>query len=175
MKKLFLLAAAPLLMLATGCTARTYSVVKDRVDQNLYEGNRGCIMGNCPQTETPRKMTRTTHVLEIELGEKTKVTPAPATETASFSESTYVPGTSTPSEEIKSTQVETAMESYTVKKGDTLQKISRKFYGTTKKWHTIYQANTDTLKSPDKLRPGMTINIPVYGQGKSTEPTENLK
>ena len=173
MKKLLLLAAVPLLMLATGCAARTYSVVKDRVDQNLYEGNRGCLAGNCPQTETPRRMTRTTHVLEVELGKKAKTKPAPAVESA---QSTYIPETYTSTiEEVRSASLETAMESYQVQKGDTLQKISQKFFGTTKKWHKIYKANEGILKSPDKLRPGMTINIPVGGQNKVTQPGENLK
>src|SRR5512139_2133187 len=31
-------------------------------------------------------------------------------------------------------------QNYTVKKGDTLQEISQKFYGTTKKWRKIYEA-----------------------------------
>jgi nucleoid-associated protein YgaU len=67
------------------------------------------------------------------------------------------------------------MEKYKVQKGDTLQKISQKFYGTTKKWQKIYEANKDTLKGPDKLYPGRTINIPVDSAGKLKEPSENLK
>jgi nucleoid-associated protein YgaU len=52
--------------------------------------------------------------------------------------------------------------SYTVKKGDTLQKISEKYYGTTKKWQKIMQANRKTLKDdPKKLRPGMKLVIPA--------------
>ena len=50
---------------------------------------------------------------------------------------------------------------YVVRKGDTLQKISKKFYGTTKKWRRIYKANRKTLsKGPDKLQPGMKLVIP---------------
>jgi nucleoid-associated protein YgaU len=50
--------------------------------------------------------------------------------------------------------------SYTVKKGDTLQKISQKFYGTTKKWRQIYEANRKVLKDPDKLTVGTKLTIP---------------
>ncbi|PIQ88790.1 MAG: hypothetical protein COV72_06520 [Candidatus Omnitrophica bacterium CG11_big_fil_rev_8_21_14_0_20_42_13] len=53
-----------------------------------------------------------------------------------------------------------SFKEYTVEKNDTLQKISQKFYGTTKKWKKIYDANTDTLKSPDKVYPGQKLNIP---------------
>ncbi len=51
-------------------------------------------------------------------------------------------------------------EIYVVQKGDTLQKISDKVYGTTKKWKKIYEANEDTLKSPDLIRPGQKLVIP---------------
>lgn len=49
---------------------------------------------------------------------------------------------------------------YVVKKGDTLQKISDKMYGTTKKWKKIYEANKDVLKSPDMIKPGQKLVIP---------------
>jgi len=52
-------------------------------------------------------------------------------------------------------------EIYVIKKGDTLQKISSKFYGTTKKWKMLYQENTDVLKGPDKIYPGLKIRIPA--------------
>jgi len=50
---------------------------------------------------------------------------------------------------------------YVVRKGDTLQKISRKFYGTTRKWRRLYEANRDVLtQGPDKLQVGMRLVIP---------------
>lgn len=51
-------------------------------------------------------------------------------------------------------------EYYVVQKGDTLQKISEKFFGTTQKWKTIYEANKHILKSPDRIRPGQKLLIP---------------
>lgn len=50
---------------------------------------------------------------------------------------------------------------YTVKKGDTLQKISQKFYGTTRNWQRIFQANRKVLKdNPDRIAEGMKLVIP---------------
>jgi nucleoid-associated protein YgaU len=57
-------------------------------------------------------------------------------------------------------------------KGDTLQKISKKFYGKTNKWNRIYEANKDKLKSPNKIYPGQVIDIPVESLKKLQE---NLK
>lgn len=53
------------------------------------------------------------------------------------------------------------VKTYIVQRGDTLQKISDKMYGTTKKWKTIYEANKNILKSPDKIRSGQKLIIPV--------------
>ncbi len=49
---------------------------------------------------------------------------------------------------------------YVVEKGDTLQKISKKMYGTTRKWKRIYDANRDILKSPDMIKAGQELVIP---------------
>jgi len=51
-------------------------------------------------------------------------------------------------------------ENYVIQKNDTLQKISRKFYGTTKKWKMIYNTNKKVVKNPDILYPGTEIKIP---------------
>ena len=48
----------------------------------------------------------------------------------------------------------------TVEKGDSLTRISRKVYGRTALWETIYQANRDKLSSPDDLKVGMVLAIP---------------
>jgi len=49
---------------------------------------------------------------------------------------------------------------YVVQKGDTLQKISQKIFGTTQKWTSIYEANKHVLKSPDRIRPGQKLVMP---------------
>jgi LysM repeat protein len=54
----------------------------------------------------------------------------------------------------------TQNEYYIVQKGDTLQKISEKVFGTTQKWKSIYEANKNVLKSPDRIRAGQKLVIP---------------
>lgn len=50
---------------------------------------------------------------------------------------------------------------YTVKKNDTLQKISQKYYNTTTKWRRIYEANRRVIGSnPDSLKVGQKLVIP---------------
>lgn len=53
-----------------------------------------------------------------------------------------------------------APQSYTVVSGDTLSKISRKYYGTSGDWQKIAEANKATLPDPTKLKPGMVLSIP---------------
>ncbi len=53
-----------------------------------------------------------------------------------------------------------AARTYVVKKGDTLQKISEKFYKTTKHWRKICDANKKVIKDCDKLEPGTKLVIP---------------
>ncbi len=50
--------------------------------------------------------------------------------------------------------------SYTVQEGDTLSRISRRFYGTNGRWREIFEANRDLLNTPNDLRPGQTLTIP---------------
>ena len=49
---------------------------------------------------------------------------------------------------------------YKVQRGDSLPKISRKFYGTSRLWRKILQANREILSSPRHLRVGMVLFIP---------------
>ena len=52
------------------------------------------------------------------------------------------------------------MESYTVQAGDTLSKISQRFYGKASDDMRIYEANRDRLGDPDKIQPGQVLRIP---------------
>ncbi len=49
---------------------------------------------------------------------------------------------------------------YKVEKGDTLQKISYKFYGKYSLWPKIFEANKDRLENPDSLYVGQELRIP---------------
>lgn len=178
---LFGLLAASLIL--SGCTVRSYSLTKDRVDQDI-SGNRGYLKGQPPAgSEKERKSTRTTQIVEVELRSPLKFDRAkpkaqePAAHKMSV-ESTegnrgYI--TQSVSPEIAEPMA-ASFEKYTVQKNDTLQKISQKFYGTTKKWNKIYEANKDVLKGPNRVYPGQTLNIPVDNAASAMkEPKENLK
>ncbi len=49
---------------------------------------------------------------------------------------------------------------YTVKKGDSLSKIAKKFYGDPMKYKKLFEANQPPLKDPNKIYPGQQLRIP---------------
>lgn len=51
-------------------------------------------------------------------------------------------------------------QTYEVKSGDTLSKISKHFYGDTNEYMRIFYANRDQLNDPDKIQVGQKLNIP---------------
>lgn len=53
-----------------------------------------------------------------------------------------------------------AGQTYTVKGGDTLSKISRQFYGNANEYMRIFYANRDQLRDPDKIQVGQQLTIP---------------
>lgn len=54
----------------------------------------------------------------------------------------------------------TGGQTYVVRPGDTLGKISVRFYGTTRRYMDIYNANRDVLRSPSSIEVGQTLQIP---------------
>jgi nucleoid-associated protein YgaU len=152
-------------------------MTKDRVDQDLSEGNRGYLQGSGPSEERERSKTRDTQVLEVEFGPKAKAKKKTAAQPAVEEAAPVEEGnrgyiTETPAEPVETAP---ACEEYKIGKGDTLQKISQKFYGTTKKWTKIFEANKDKIKAPDKIRVGQTICVPTEGKIEMKETQENLK
>ena len=51
-------------------------------------------------------------------------------------------------------------QSYTVKSGDTLSKISQQFYGSANEYMRIFYANRDKLSDPDRIQAGQQLIIP---------------
>jgi nucleoid-associated protein YgaU len=49
---------------------------------------------------------------------------------------------------------------YTIKKGDTLSKIAKAYYGNAMKYPVIFEANREVIKNPDLIYPGQVIRIP---------------
>lgn len=172
-----------LVFVLSGCVVRSYPLTRERVDQDLAAGNRGYLQGQgSSEGAKERKTTRTTQVVEVELHSPIKFERIPKTKIAEKTEDKTVWGnrgyiTENPAPDIAEptplTVVSQAfIEKYTIQKGDTLEEISQKFYGTTKKWNKIFQANKDKLKAPNKIYPGQVIDVPV---APLKESKENLK
>lgn len=49
---------------------------------------------------------------------------------------------------------------HTVRAGESLSKISRKVYGSSKHWRLIFDANRDQIDNPDLIQIGQVLNIP---------------
>lgn len=167
----FLLSMIFISIVLVGCThVRTYTVEKERADQDLSSGNAGYLMGK-PQAsalDKDRRLTRKTYVAEVELGSA----PAPKKKQASREDVSEPVAVETVRETANQPVAEEpAMEqalvsktptavSYTVLNNDTLEKISQKVYGTSKKWKKIYEANSDRLKDPNRIYAGQVLKIP---------------
>jgi len=164
MQKLLFLAAVAFM---SGCMAvRTYTVDKPRIDTDV-QGNRGYLSGTPDQEPAESKFgeTRKVSVVEIEFGRSKsskKSTPSvKETPLYELGEEEDIESISLDQEDVMTDDESMAEpKNYVVQKNDTLQKISQKFYGTTRKWMKIYEYNKDVLKSPDKVYPGMKLKIP---------------
>jgi len=51
-------------------------------------------------------------------------------------------------------------ETYTIKSGDTLSRVSKQFYGDPNEYMRIFYANRDKLSDPDKIQVGQQLVIP---------------
>ncbi|HKG22078.1 MAG TPA: LysM peptidoglycan-binding domain-containing protein [Blastocatellia bacterium] len=51
-------------------------------------------------------------------------------------------------------------QTYTVKSGDTLSKLSKQFYGDSNEYMRIFYANRDKLHDPDRIQVGQQLIIP---------------
>ncbi len=49
---------------------------------------------------------------------------------------------------------------YVVQPGDTLSSISKRIYGSSRRWKDIFKANRDRLVSPESVRQGQTLRLP---------------
>ena len=64
-------------------------------------------------------------------------------------------------EKEKAESKKTGSHTYTVKEGDTLTSISRRFYKTSKRWREIRDANEKNIDDPENLKAGLTLTIPA--------------
>jgi nucleoid-associated protein YgaU len=150
------------LLLMGGCLTRTYVVEKPRVDLEV-KGNRGYLSGEAGEEAAANKFgeKRKISVLEVELGAHERKKPQQHVSQSEAMISHELEMTkAVDDKEIVTDNEGPEFQEYIVQKEDTLQKISQKFYGTTKKWKTLYEENKVVLKSADKVYPGMKLKIP---------------
>lgn len=161
---IFVLGCAAALSLSGCYTTRTYVVNKERVDQE--------IPGQA--SDTPVK---TRKVVVFEVIEKDKLHPALASDAAQVPEAAEVAAAPEHNFDLpesvpvpkKEAVASAAPQDYVVEKDDTLQKISKKVYGSYSKWTKIYEANRDVIKDPNFLKAGITLKIPALETPAATE------
>ena len=71
-----------------------------------------------------------------------------------------VSGVSAVDDRISVLVEEPVAEFYEVKKGDSLSKIAKRYYGDPMKYMVIFQANMPLLTDPNKIYPGQMLRIP---------------
>ena len=167
---------------------RHYVEVKDRTDQSMEEGNAGFLSGTPqPEDRSEIRKTRKTYVLEvskataketeeivIESDDAVMESDDAVMEESAYEEeglgydsqeSVAVEDTMVTSYEkedtVEDVKPEVSFVEYTVKKDDTMQKISKKFYDSYSQWPKIYEVNKDVISDPDRIKPGIVIRIPT--------------
>ena len=145
-----------------GTRVRTYVVDKERVDQDLTQGNLGYLTGapSPEELDRERKLTRQTYVAEIELPSRGAGRRILVEETSHEAEQQLIRAPEPEAAEAAPAAAKPTVTTYTVKDNDTLAKIALEVYGTSKRWKEIYEANTDQLKSPDRIYAGQVLVIP---------------
>ncbi|TIV49821.1 MAG: LysM peptidoglycan-binding domain-containing protein, partial [Mesorhizobium sp.] len=93
--------------------------------------------------------------------------PAPAAEApAKAAEATPSAGVA----ETVAPKLEHADGSVIIRRNDTLWRISRRVYGHGTRFSTIYLANQDQIRDPDRIWPGQVFKVP--GKSKEGEPAD---
>jgi nucleoid-associated protein YgaU len=72
--------------------------------------------------------------------------------------------TEKPSTPVIAKATRSAAQEYTVKAGDTLSKLSERFYNSPYKWERIYEANRESVKNPHYIYIGQKLMIPSDDQ-----------
>ena len=194
--KLFaLVSTLSLVTLLSGCVSiKAHIVDRPRVDQELPAGaeeqypnrekTRQVIVIDVDKKNAP-EAGAAVGTPELKTSGKTtegqsQVVTAPKATTVVHDDNFTFPKMDTKTLNQGATTAQGALEQYTVQKDDTLQKISKKLYGSYSKWTVIYDANRDVIKDPNFLKPGKILKIPVLAnaapvQVKTEETTPENK
>ena len=115
--------------------------------QNLnMEGNKLFIRASAPSQDVKNKVWDQIKLVDPNFSDLTADIQAPAVAAAAAAAAGSGSGSSA--------------RTYVVKSGDSLSKISKEFYGNANQYMKIFEANKDQLSDPDKIKPGMELNIP---------------
>ncbi|MBE6406675.1 MAG: LysM peptidoglycan-binding domain-containing protein [Lentisphaerae bacterium] len=117
------------------------------------------------QNEKMKKMIRSGKVTREVSVRPLRAVEAPKNEDDPFSDATVDVRTER-KDPVTQPKVNTGVREYTVVAGDTLTRISRKFYGTTRHWRAIKNANPGKIGNNDGLRIGVKLQIPDIGEGR---------
>src|SRR5262245_15107167 len=120
-----------------------------------YENGKLVLRGTAPSMEAANKVWQEIKRINPNLDDISAY--------ISVTPSSMVPQTSTPqssNEGVETTPAEPGAQSYTVKRGDTLGSISRQFYGNSKEYMRIFNANEDQIQNKNLLKVGQELSIP---------------
>ncbi|MDP3703133.1 MAG: LysM peptidoglycan-binding domain-containing protein [Candidatus Omnitrophota bacterium] len=171
---LLLVAGFATLLMVDGCRAATRITTFPRVDLEMEgTGNRGYLIGSPPpagELKTTREMLET----DVEIPSFYK--PKRGASSGGLEEIT--PPEMDMDDAGAAPAVAGPFDTYVVQKGDSLWSIASKpeIYGRATHWRRIFDANRDLLKSPDRVRAGMTLKIPrgEEGAGETTYGDEGI-
>lgn len=151
------------MLLVGGCRTATRVAEVPRVDLELEGGNRGYLLGRPPESA---EMNTTRQMLETQVEIPSFARPKRAG--ASPPPVVAPPPLETEEEPAGLSAEPSSHDTYVVKQGDSLWSIAAKpeVYGKATRWRRLFDANRETLQTPDALKPGMTLKIPrAAGQG----------
>ncbi len=82
------------------------------------------------------------------------INPGARTGTSSYSPATTTVAASAPATPTAAPRI------HLVEEGDTLTRISLRYYGPPRRWQEVFEANRDVLGTENALRPGQRLSIP---------------
>ncbi|PIQ83706.1 MAG: hypothetical protein COV75_06035 [Candidatus Omnitrophica bacterium CG11_big_fil_rev_8_21_14_0_20_63_9] len=155
------------LVIISGCRTAARVIEMPRVDLALESGNRGYLAGT-PPSPSDQRTTRQMMGADVEIPSFYKAKPSGR----KVGLEDVLSRESEPSDTEEMAAAPMAgpalFDAYTVQKGDTLWSIAAKpeVYGNANHWRRIFEANRELLKSPDRVRVGMTLKIPRGSGGE---------
>ncbi len=161
----FIITILTMILAGCGVQAKRYVEVRERLDQQMV-GNAGYLSGTPKEAQLPEEVTasepKRTYTSSYDSIQEPAVEPAPSRRIIlpDFDEPSSAPAEEHASDSASSVSGDLPTD-YTIEKNDTLQKISKKFYGTYSKWTKIYDTNKERIPDPNRIKPGVTITIPA--------------